>query len=92
MDKQFRIADKARSSLQELTNDFQRALTANGFLRGRGIRMRLLHQHICAITGDSRCARQMQDWACIVTAACQPLSNLGKQIDHAMEGGLQLCI
>ena len=60
MDKQFRIADKARSSLQELTNDFQRALTANGFLRGRGIRMRLLHQHICAITGDSRCARQMQ--------------------------------
>ena len=51
MDGQFGIASRARSSLQEMTNDFQRALTANGYLRGRGIRMRLLHHHICAISG-----------------------------------------
>lgn len=51
MDVQFGIAARARSSLQEMTSDFQRALTANGYLRGRGIRMRLLHHHICAISG-----------------------------------------
>ena len=56
MDGQFGIASRARSSLQEMTNDFQRALAANGYLRGRGIRMRLLHHHICAITGPSCCS------------------------------------
>ena len=55
MDSQFGIASKVhnRSSLQEITNDLQRAMLGNGYLRGRGIRMRLLHQHICAISGPS---------------------------------------
>ena len=64
MDKQFGIADKARSSLQEMTNDFQRALTGNGYLRGRSIRMRLLHQHICAITGCI-CSAHQAGFCCL---------------------------
>ena len=38
-------------SMQEVVSDFQKALSGNGYLRARGIRMKLLHQHICAISG-----------------------------------------
>ena len=53
MDAQFGVDTQGRllSSLQEAANDFNRAMSANGYLRARAIRMRLLHQHICLITG-----------------------------------------
>ena len=53
MDAQFGVDTQGRllSSLQEAANDFSKAMSANGYLRARAVRMRLLHQHICAITG-----------------------------------------
>ena len=53
MDAQFGVDTQGRllSSLQEAANDFIKAMSANGYLRARAVRMRLLHQHICAITG-----------------------------------------
>jgi len=44
-------AKEIESSMQEVVSDFQKALSGNGYLRARGIRMKLLHQHICAISG-----------------------------------------
>ena len=53
MDAQFGVDTQGRllSSLQEAANDFSKAMSANGYLRARAVRMRLLHQNICAITG-----------------------------------------
>lgn len=53
MDAQFGVDTQGRllSSLQEAANDFNKAMAANGYLRARAVRMRLLHRHICAITG-----------------------------------------
>ena len=56
MDAHFGAALGAKgidSSMQEVVSDFQKALSGNGYLRARGIRMKLLHQHICAISGIS---------------------------------------
>ena len=53
MDSHFGLAPSAlrHANVQEATTKFQKALTANGYLRARAIRMKLLHLHIAAITG-----------------------------------------
>jgi hypothetical protein len=56
MDSHFGLAPSAlrHANVQEATTEFQKALTANGYLRARAIRMKLLHLHIAAITGVHR--------------------------------------
>lgn len=55
MDSQFGVASASKrvSSHQEVANDSLKALAGNGYLRGRGIRMRLLHKHVCTISGPA---------------------------------------
>ncbi len=47
------------ANVQEATTEFQKALTANGYLRARAIRMKLLHLHIAAITGVHKLTNYM---------------------------------